>query len=222
MARLRVGDILIEDGRVGFGVAAPRPARSVTPAARGSEPSSTLDRIPGTPGLLSSLGGLSLVVGLASVWLGRAVYTALPVDATALAWLVVGVPAVTAGLGLLALGAAKHLSAPRALAVDRGDEVAPDLFEARLARLEPILRLAGPDNTFERLLAESGLTERALLDTLVAAERSGRIEEELDLETGEWFFQLGVRPRLADPRDASQTLDERLRAFQARNKEKSR
>ncbi len=50
----------------------------------------------------------------------------------------------------------------------------------------------GGHYTFEQLMAQLRWTEGALLETLVAMKDGGLLVEDLDLETGEWFYRSQV------------------------------
>lgn len=59
----------------------------------------------------------------------------------------------------------------------------------RSRRVATVLEQTGRA-TFERLAARLRWTEPALLETLMAMTESGHLVEDLDLETGEWFYRL--------------------------------
>lgn len=234
MARLRVGEILIEDGNVSFdkadanAPAAPTaaPPSQPSPPQVARRPGPALRTIPGRPGLLAALGGLALVTGLVAVSLGRSAFSGAVPSISDIVLLLAGVPTTMAGIGLVGLASAKRLQSRRsAVSVASphpgGSTMAPDLFEARMAKLSPLLLGDASDRTFEKLAFGSGMTEEALVDTLTLAEARGLLDEELNLETGEWYYRLvttgGGRSTLG-----SASLDERRLALRARAQKESR
>jgi len=72
------------------------------------------------------------------------------------------------------------------------------------------LEQAGP-TTFEALLARLHWTEPALLETLVQLKNEGRIDEDLDLDSGQWIYRpMGRQGSSA----GSLTLEERQSRMQ--------
>ena len=66
----------------------------------------------------------------------------------------------------------------------------PRLPAERRRRVVAVLEQEG-SATFEGLMRRLGWTERALLETLVEMKANGIIEEDLNLETGEWMVRVG-------------------------------
>jgi hypothetical protein len=122
-------------------------------------------------GLALSLTGLALAALVGWSGLGvAAIYSAM----------------ITVGGGLAFLGLVKRkqppppaLPAPRTSAEVQGE---------RARRVHVALMQQG-DATFETLLRLLGWTEPALLETLVYMKEGGAIEEDLNLDTGEWIYR---------------------------------
>ena len=225
MARLKVGEIVIEDGKVSFGGdpgraadVAPSPP---TPATLRNGAIKFLRRIPGSPLLLAILGTAALIAGLTALWAGRSVYSGAIPDGQAVAYLLMGIPASASGVGLLTLSGLKRLLLPRPTSGSTERSTAPDLFEARMLKLLPLLDADSPSTTFERLVAETGMTEPALVETLSLAESRGILDEELNLETGEWYYRRSGRARAEAAAQEPRSIEDRQQALRGRRKEKT-
>jgi len=144
--------------------------------------------------------------------------TGVPADGAGLAWMLLGVPVTMTGLVLaaLAIGARLATRSARAEVAERGPTLAPDLFDARLTRLRPLLLADRSDMTFEKLAKESGMTEAALVETLALAESRSLVDEELNLETGQWYYRLGLRGKHDVVVERPRSLEERKRELESR------
>ena len=122
-------------------------------------------------GLGLGLSGLALAVLIGWSGLGvAAIYSAM----------------ITLGGGLTFLGLLKRKRPPPpALPAPR---TSPEVLNERGRRVHAALAQLG-DATFEALLRLLGWTESALLETLVQMKEAGVIEEDLNLDTGEWIYR---------------------------------
>lgn len=77
-------------------------------------------------------------------------------------------------------------------AADAEVSTSPSVRAERGRRALTSLEEHGPC-TFEALLARLRWTEPALLETLIQLKKEGRIDEDLDLDSGQWIFRPLVR-----------------------------
>jgi len=213
MATLKVGEIVIDDGRVSFDGQSARPpappeVSPLPPQTSHRSLSDAVGGVPGRPRTLIAASGLLVVVAamaLASSLLSSS-------SLMSLAALVLAVPVMFAAIGLFAVGLAKRalVRGPKEVS----DSSEQELLSARLKKLEPLLGSRRDDLTFEVLRQESGFTESALLATLQKAETIGLVKEELNLETGEYYYR--INPRTAPEDERPRTLDERAAALAKR------
>jgi hypothetical protein len=210
MARLRVGDIEIDGSNITIGGVPQIPAapnagpgtamtRTATPGA--ITPSSS----PPTPDGLDALAtipiGHRLLVG-AGGGLAVAAGTLL---ATTQA--VAAVPLLCSGIGAIVVGLLKRRAlGRRAAARTRAQERE---LGALAERLRPLLGEAKPEQTIEWIAERSGLPEAEVVRTLAFMRDRHEVAEELNTETGEWYYGR----TLALPA-ASLHLDERLAALE--------
>lgn len=94
---------------------------------------------------------------------------------------------ITLGGGLTFLGLVKRKRPPPP-ALPPGPRTSPEVQHERARRVQAALQQLG-DATFESLLRQLGWTEPALLETLVFMKDGGVIEEDLNLDTGEWIYR---------------------------------
>jgi hypothetical protein len=101
---------------------------------------------------------------------------------------------LTLGGGVTMLGMLKHRHAQRE---SKSPELKPlaaappaSVSAERRRRVVATLEQHG-NATFEGLMRRLGWTERALLETLVEMKANGVIEEDLNLDTGEWMYRIG-------------------------------
>jgi hypothetical protein len=125
-----------------------------------------------------------LVCGLALGLSGVALAIAGP-GGLALSALFSGMITLGGGMTFLALVKRKNAPAPRALTAP---STSPEVARERARRVHATLADGG-DATFELLLRHLGWTEAALLETLVQMKESGAVEEDLNLDTGEWVYR---------------------------------
>lgn len=121
---------------------------------------------------------------------------------------------ITFGGGLVFLGGFK--------AWHQGDEhepaslpppaVSPQVAQERQRRICAVLQQQ-PVNTFEAIQAQLRWTETALIEALLQMKQDGLLEEDLDLETGEWVYRLTVLDKAGQP--ASLMLEDRLKRYRA-------
>lgn len=208
MSRLRVGDIVIDGTDVSIGgVTMTGRAQALSaPQPRSSRPSSH-PVLPGPiarlvanlrPRHLTMFGGGLAAVGAALLVLGPAVDGVL-------AFVFGGGLFLTAGGGAAAAGLLLTWSArERATEALRSEEAA---LAAGVARLRSILRGAGADQTYERLVKRSGLSESMVVRSLRALRDSGELIEDLNTETGDFFYALQPVER---PVVAPRNLEDRI------------
>jgi hypothetical protein len=115
---------------------------------------------------------------------------------------------ITLGGGLTFLGILKRKREqdeppPRALPAAG---TAPAVFAERARRVTHVLRDRG-EATFETLLGRLRWTESALIETLVYMKNAGALEEDLNLDTGEWVYRVQDIDAVGTP--AGLTLAER-------------
>lgn len=116
---------------------------------------------------------------------------------------------ITLGGGLTFLGILKRKreqdgeATPRALPAP---STSPTVLAERARRVTSVLRNSR-DCTFERLLSQLRWTEAALVETLVYMKNGGAVEEDLNLDTGEWVYRVQDVDAVGTP--AGPTLAER-------------
>ena len=178
----------VEELRVHLASHAPDPRALVriesNPPARGSGQRSDLrgwvERSPLPPAGLM-LGG----VGLALVGLGLGL--ALPLT-MGTATLFGGM--VTFGGGIAFLGGLKRKAqAEAAKALPPGPTVSPVVLAERSRRVCDWLQ-GRPQATFEELAQGLRWTESALVETLLHMKEAGVIDEDLDLDSGQWIYRI--------------------------------
>lgn len=208
MSRLRVGDIVIEGSSVSIGgknAFAPSPANS--PQQPSSSPHQATHLSPHREPFLH---GLSRIPFASRLWVAAGSMTALVgvvLSVLLQAWsnplgaVLNGAFLVPVGVGLIAVGATKHFIATRPALLHRAVLGDPEPYRARLASL-----LARPrgEQTVEWIGQRTGWGEHEVVHALALLRQRGEIQEELDFDTGE-FYYVYVSPSLP-PRD----LDTRL------------
>ncbi|MGM0577942.1 MAG: hypothetical protein ACQEXJ_19605 [Myxococcota bacterium] len=211
MARLRVGDIEIDGDRVTIhgdqGASAGSPAvphRSVRDAPSDG---ASLAAIPGSPRVLTVAGASVALLGV--VWM-----VLTPESSGLFRYVLSGGALTFFGLGAAVLGVAKHLTRRR---------LAAELDRAERRRLEPVrarLRHELGDeatvNTVEHLVARTGFSEADIVRALRWMREAGDVREELNLDTGEWYYVLGDEGAADSLRVGD--LDERAMALEERSR----
>jgi len=212
MSTMKVGDITITPDGIQFGNAAPSRPSPPPQIPSTPEPSWLRQQIRARPWMLLPLVLLSAAaIALALGATGLAIYLSLPA-------LMLLVPVVLLPTGAI-IGLAMVISARRSAA----PEVAPpsissSVLERRAETLRPLLATGSPDMTVENLVKRSGMSEHVVVETLTALTEQGVVDEELDVETGEWFYQL-ITP--AQPESAPMSLSERRAHLAKQSKERS-
>jgi hypothetical protein len=208
MARLRVGDIEIDGSNITIGGVPQIPAapNASTGMAMTTTPKAiTLASSPRTPDGLDALAnvpfGHRLLVGAGGG------LVAVAVTLLAVTQVVAAVPLLFTGIGVVVVGLLKRRALGRQAAARTRAE-AQELGD-HAARLRPLLGEAKPEQTVEWIAERSGLPEEAVVRTLVFMRDRHEAVEELNTETGEWYYGLP----LALPA-ASRDLDERLAALE--------
>jgi len=214
MARLRVGDIEIDGSNVSIGgvpqipaaptsaaatpaAAKPAPGTALVVQPRAMVPASSPRATEGLDALATFPVGHRVLLGAGG---GLGVAAAVLLVATQA---VAAVPLIFTGIGGIVLGLLKRRAVGRrAVARARAEEQA---LAEYAARLRPLLSETRPEQTVEWIVERSGLPEVAVVRTLALMRDRHEIVEELNTDTGEWYYG----PGLALPA-ASRALDDRL------------
>lgn len=219
MAKLKVGDIVIEDGNISFGgqssTPAPpsQPARAPAPVPpRKSQLLENIAQMPFKVRPFVTTGSITFLLGLALLLaVSWSNLNAGPSGGLSLYFLLVALPLVSIGGALFGFGMVKHLlSRPQAQAAAM--TVDEQLFQARMAKLRPHLADASETNTVENLVKRSGMTERALVETLFLMKERKIVEEELNFDSGDWYYVLSDRAGSDERRPLA--LEERVQRRQ--------
>jgi hypothetical protein len=195
MSRIQVGEITIDgqDVRIGKPDVLPR-AQSAGPApASSADPLAAATRIPVRPALLA-------IIGAGMIAAGTAVNLVVGVLSDPVRALLYGGVLAPLGVGLLGLALLKAWASrlsPVALAASF--EGGPERY---IATLRPLLH-GGPEAcTVAALARTTGWSEPTVVRTLALMRERGEVAEELDFDTGQFYYTTGTLP----PRD----LDSRL------------
>ena len=133
-------------------------------------------------------GGVLLARGLWTLLTGFfALYDPANMLSLSLRFLPTGLPLVCLGSGLLGLGVVKNKAATLRPALPSPPEYGPKLLGL----------LSQDDTSIAGLVRTSGLAEAEVVRTLSALEQRGEILEELNTDTGEYFYRVpegGGRP----------------------------
>ncbi len=114
---------------------------------------------------------------------------------------------VTFGSGVAFLGGLKRKSQLDAVhALPPGPTVSPAVLAERGRRISGWLQ-ERPQATFEELRQTLQWTESALVETLLHMKEAGVIDEDLDLDTGQWIYRMQSATQTGTA--ASLTLSER-------------
>jgi hypothetical protein len=196
MPRLQVGDIQIDGTKVVIGgqpMDGSRPAPAPTPPP--GSPLRWVDRLPISASALVAIGAVLAVAGAAANMLYAA--WADPVGA-----LVHGGFLAPVGVGAIGAGVVKAWMR-RNPAVRYRAELGHGA-EQFISTLRPLLSIADPRNTVAHIAARTGWPEQRVVASLALLRERGELREELDLDTGQFFYQ--TVPNLPAPRN----LDSRL------------
>jgi hypothetical protein len=200
MARLQVGDIAIDGSDIRIGGAKPGSpdggdtTQSVEDLRSGIQ---FLDRVPFSGRFLIACG---VVVAIA----GTIINVALGAWNNPIGALMGGGVLAPLGIGIAVLGAAgeylrrrPHLRHRAALVGD------PQTY---LATLRQLLAHSRPDQTVPWIVHRTGWSEGTVVHALALLRSSGELLEELDLDTGEFYYVVPTNPFTLAPAD----LDTRL------------
>ena len=125
-------------------------------------------------------GTLLLVGGLWTLLTGFfALYDPANMLSLSLRFLPTGLPLVCLGSGVLGLGLVKQKAATRQPALPGPPQHGPKLLGL----------LNGEDTSVAGLVRTSGLPEVEVVHTLAALEHRGDVREELNTDTGEYFYR---------------------------------
>lgn len=197
MGRLQVGDIRIDGRNVTIGGVAPAAASSPLPPPSGpdlNESIRLLDRVPFSPGFLAA-------TGLVCAAFGTAANVLLAAWDDPLRALLGGGFLAPLGVALLALAGAKALLRARPDARHRAALANPAPF---LNTLRQLLARDREEQTVDWIRARTGWTDEQVVHALALLRASDELREELDLETGQFYYV--AQPIPIGPRD----LDTRL------------
>ena len=142
--------------------------------------------LPGPAIAWVALGAVSMLAGLFLHYRGFGAWLA-PENMTSLSigFIRASLPAICIGAGVTGLGIIKlqwqRLQASNAIP------------QAHREKLIGLIGTSESQCTVESLVRASALAETDLVRSLAALERSGEIREELDTETGEYFYRLADR-----------------------------
>ena len=207
--RVRIGDIEIDGPvvRIG-GQPAPQvyvPQELVPPAPPpGQARTESLKPLPVSGLALIQLGAVLLLAGI--------VVFAVAPPASILSFMLHVLP-LTLGGGSLGLGVVKKLEDGRRLQADRllGEaELAPHVERVRAALSEP-----RPEQTVEWVATTLQLPEATVVRALDRLRKQGDIEEELSLESGDWYYF--ARSRNTEP--VRRDLEARMAALESKRTE---
>lgn len=211
MARIQIGEVLIET-RENMAQAGPASPDLI----------SLGERVPLSPLILWTLGGLIWALGTGVLLRGTAaLYDFSNPIQFDLVFLLMGLPlaslgATLAGLGILKHKAAKSDDAPAKLIEGPVDEAQ---LEKNRKHLESALSSKNAEATVEALAGDHGLSVEEVVWTLGVLCDRNIVSEELNVDSGEWYYQLQdqpTAPELDEIPDAVSdsrplTLEERLK-----------
>ncbi|HWO17321.1 MAG TPA: hypothetical protein VNO30_01045 [Kofleriaceae bacterium] len=229
MSRLRVGDIEIDGSNITIG-GVPQIPTAPKPGAIAPGTTALVTTTPGTTALVTTTPATAALVtttpgalaprspegldALASFPIGHRLLvgagSGLAVAAAALlatTEAVAAVPLLFSGIGGVVVGILKRRALRRRDAAQARSQER-ELGE-HAARLRPLLAEARPEQTIEWIVEKSGLPEVTVVRTLAFMRDRHDVTEELNTETGEWYYgaTLSLPP-------ATRHLDERLAALE--------
>lgn len=205
MAKMKVGEILIEDGMISFAqTGLVSPASAPTGGHRLSDLHRLLQLAP-RPVVLVATGMACLTLGLTATLVAFLASDALGGGAS-FALLLAAVLVGGVGLGGLCLAAMSALIRRHPLPSAAAPSDRARLEEERARRLRPLLVDQGQLATVEWLVEQTGMMPEVVVRSLAYFEARGELDEELNLDTGEWYYRLNHAPT----RLAPLTLRERV------------
>jgi hypothetical protein len=237
MSRLRVGDIEIDGSNITIGGVPQTPAPKPGSGAAVAGVAGVTVTTTGAPGTIVTSGGTTTTAptsaalvtrtpgalaqrspegldALASFPIGHRLLvgagSGLAVAAAALlatTEAIAAVPMLFSGIGGVVVGILKRRALRRREAARARDEERE--YGEHAARLRALLAEARPEQTVEWIIEKSGLPEATVVRTLAFMRDRHEVTEELNTETGEWYYgaTLALPP-------ASRHLDERLAALE--------
>lgn len=232
--RIRIGDIEIDgqDVRIGGGASAPQTygpqtygpqtygpqtygpqthAPQAPPTALVPQATSLAPSRPGSLKMLPVRGKVLIQFGAVLLLAGILIFAVAP-PASILSFLLHVLP-LTLGGGTLGLGVMKRLEE------GRERQAARLLVEAEIAphveRILGVLREPRAEQTVEWIVAKLQLPESTVVRVLDRLRKQGDIEEELNVDNGEWYYF--VRPDRSDT--VRGDLESRLAALESRKTE---
>jgi hypothetical protein len=204
---IRIGDIEIngQEVRIGGELHGPHTfaPHALVPQPPAPPTALSLKMIPVRAASLIQLGATLIVAGI--LWF------ALAPPAWILALLLHVLP-LTVGAGALGLGVMKRLEETREQQAARRRSDAELALHAQ--RVRGALQEPRPEQTVEWITATLGLPEATVVRVLDRLRKQGEIEEELNVENGEWYYFAVARP---DP--VRGDLEARVAALETRRTE---
>lgn len=215
VARIRVGDIEIDGNNVSIGGVS-IPEHSPPPAVPQQQQQQAL--VPFAPPALPAVRAddplIHFPVSTGGLYFGG-IMVLLVAVVCALAQ-VPGLFLAPIGVGLMVVATMKRRALELA-AAGRAREGERELAEHGKA-ITGQLRGHGSEQTVEWLMERTKLPESTIVRTLASLRARGEITEELDTDTGNWFYTATARALAPPARD----LDARLAALQSREARDSR
>lgn len=201
MARLQVGDIQIDGSDIRIGGSNPGlPEAPRTETDTGTDVARAvrvLDRIPFSPGTL-------VAIGLAAAAVGTAINLVLGAWNDPLGVLMRGGLLAPLGMGIMVLGAAKQYL--RRKPETRHRAALGGNADRYLDTLRQLLGQAAPHQTIGWIRQRTGWAEADVVHALALLRTRGELLEEIDLESGEFYYVAQPQPLTLGPAD----LDTRL------------
>lgn len=199
MSKLKVGDITIENGSISFSQhqstnTEPAPVSRPHTTHKESNLKETMAKMPGPPFLWVGAAILSSVIGVALWSFVRSLI------------LIFAPPLVFFGIFSLGVAFVKRTHAQNLERETQKNE--QNLVQEQKAKILAVLENKSEQWTFEKLCTTLELPQEDLLIALKACVDEKQVEEELDTNTGDWYYvwqepeKQHLRPR---------SLDERLR-----------
>lgn len=208
-----MGDIEIDGGtvRIGHsGATVLRRASSVTPSlayyrAKSSGPAplpqanyAQLKAIPFAPGVIIIAGCFASALGIIGTIIGAPLSHPIEI-------LSHGTFLIPSGLGLVVIGI---LKASHQDSYDRIDaETADQVTEEFISELGELLRVEDKSHTVEWIQTRMGWDQADVVRTLAWLRERGQLREEIDVDSGHYYYVASARPRDLDTRLRSTHLN---------------
>lgn len=213
MARIKVGDIVIDGDQIVIG-GEPIYSHSQTTVqtqvvsswgSSGTALTKTnitnLQKIPGTPSFQNSLvrppsTGLQKRTNDPFVWVVGG--TAVGITAT-LFYYLTSAPffpaAALAGFVFVIVGFVRYFQEKSNKKIR--EEQQEQEYRSNTRLLKTLLKDPKPEQTIEWIVAKTGWSEAVVVKTLSWLSKRGALQEEVDLQTGDWYYYIPVHDRLA-------------------------